>query len=405
MFQMKNTVRWICARRNICSIQSIWHENTPYKHVKIPIYTQGKLLSSISSKSGQTSDINLYRDIYKEVGYKSPFTSEEDLIILNELNSAKSVEQLIEVCGKLKATSVFEHIQKFGAFQCVEELLSVKKFDEKVVARLGKKIIKLVDQKINPPSNVTPQSDEKDVSLFHLENKNVSKMRGKISRSLKPKIKVQEYNSGMIQSIAVLKLSFYNISYTHVEKNTKKVLSWDSFSCFEKKDSAQHPKLHENIIRIVAQIPHADLYLIEEQLPIIPNRDISNLLNKVNVKQLQTALISLLNIRTFQTNIHKTNILEESENSESVNNCVHLINANVIYDLFDLRVGTERIGIYDRIFQGDSSLLKTDSCFYGTGINDNDYEIRNIDKYAKEHLSSTLMIAVGFKELMNTSSN
>ena len=105
-------------------------------------------------------------------------------------------------------------------------------------------------------------------------------MKGKISRSLKPKIKVQEFNSDMIQSIAVLKLSFYNISYTHMEKNTKKVLSWDSISCFEKKDSAQHPKFHENIIRIVAQIPHADLYLIEEQLPIIPNRDISNLLNK-----------------------------------------------------------------------------------------------------------------------------
>ena len=279
MFKINNTVRWICARRNICSIQIVCNENTPYKHVKIPIYTQRRPLSSISSKSGQTSDINLYREIYKEVGYKSPFTSEEDLIILNELNSAKSVDQLIGVCGKLKATSVFEHIQKFGVFQCVEELLSVKKFDEKVVARLGKKIIKSADQKINPPSNVTP-SDEKDVSPLHLENKNLSKMRGKISRSLKPKIKVQEYNSDMIQSIAVLKLSFYNISYTHMEKNTKKVLSWDSISCFEKKDSAQHPKFHENIIRIVAQIPHADLYLIEEQLPIIPNRDISNLLNK-----------------------------------------------------------------------------------------------------------------------------
>ena len=124
-------------------------------------------------------------------------------------------------------------------------------------------------------------------------------------------------------------------------------------------------------------------------------------------------MISLLNIRTFQTNIHKTNSLEESENSESVNNCVHLINANVIYDLFDLRVGTERVGIYDRIFQRDCGLLETDSCFYGTYIKDNDETMKlrdneiisNIDKYAKEHLSSTLMIAVGFKELMSTSSN
>ena len=120
-------------------------------------------------------------------------------------------------------------------------------------------------------------------------------------------------------------------------------------------------------------------------------------------------MISLLNIRTFQTNIHTTNSLEESENSESVNNCVHLINPNVIYDLFDLRVGTERVGIYDRIFQGDRCLLETDSCFYGTDIKDvkltrRDEIICNIDKYAKEHLSSTLMIAVGFKELMSTSS-
>lgn len=96
-----------------------------------------------------------------------------------------------------------------------------------------------------------------------------------------------------------------------------------------------------------------------------------------------------------------------------MNNCVHLINANVIYDLFDLRVGTERVGIYDRIFQRDCGLLETDSCFYGTYIKDNDETMKlrdneiisNIDKYAKEHLSSTLMIAVGFKELMSTSSN
>ena len=147
MFQMNNTVRWICARRNICSIQSVWHENTPYKHVKIPIYTQEKPNSSISSKSGQTSEINLYRDIYKEVGYKSPFTSEEDRIILNELNSAKSVDQLNDVCGKLKATSVFEHIQKFGSFQCVEELLSVKKFDEKVVSPSSLKTFDFLQRK------------------------------------------------------------------------------------------------------------------------------------------------------------------------------------------------------------------------------------------------------------------
>ena len=107
----------------------------------------------------------------------------------------------------------------------------------------------------------------------------------------------------------------------------------------------------------------------------------------------------------FQTNIHKTNSLEESENSESANNCVHLINPNVIYDLFELRIGTERVGIYDRIFQGDSCLLETDSCFDGTGKDKKDKIISNIDKYAKEHLSSTLMIAVGFIELMSASSN
>ena len=107
----------------------------------------------------------------------------------------------------------------------------------------------------------------------------------------------------------------------------------------------------------------------------------------------------------FQTNIHKTNSLEESENSESVNNCVHLINPNVIYDLFELRIGTERVGIYDRIFQGDSCLLETDSCFDGADKDKKDKIISNIDKYAKEHLSSTLMIAVGFIELMRASSN
>ena len=83
---------------------------------------------------------------------------------------------------------------------------------------------------------------------------------------MKPKLKSHDYLSDNIKSIVAIKLSYYHCSYAHMDKATKTILDWNSSECFEHSSaSTQHPKLYETALRIVREIPAADLYIIEEQ--------------------------------------------------------------------------------------------------------------------------------------------
>ena len=248
-------------------------------------YTQKKgFYTSLLAYSSVVRKTNLYKDIYKEIGYKSPFSDDENFLILKLVNES-SEKQLCEVTAKGKAASIFEHKQEHGIFSVVEELLSVKNFDEKVLERLGKKVIKLHSPK-----------DDNSAELSNLpcsEERRLEKIKTKLLKYINPKLKAPEYQSDIIKTIVGIKLTFYNLSYAHMDKTTENILSWDSVPCFEAKEDTQHPNLFHTALKITNQIPSADLYVFEEQLPMLNNKSDPNLMSKgISLKLRSTFLNS-----------------------------------------------------------------------------------------------------------------
>jgi len=216
----------------------------------------------------QKKQTNLYKDIYKEVGYKSPFDSDENNLILKTINEAKSAEQLSEFVAKPKAAVLFDHIKTHGEIKIVEELLSVKKFDDKILERLGKKILKSYVTK-DETKDCSETNSESEKSEMNKPNKL------KISKYIKPRLTKVVYQD--IESIVGIKISFYDITFTHLDTQKEQILSWDSLDSLGSKTASEHPRLFETATEIVSQIPNADLYFIEEQLPILQGKHQSNL--------------------------------------------------------------------------------------------------------------------------------
>jgi len=341
---------------------------------------------------------NLYKNIYKEIGYKSPFSNIENSLILKKLNEAKSEEELCLITAKPKASILFDHLQKHGVFNCVEELLSVKKFDEKVIERLGKKIIK-----------IGGRNEEDSDSSSKIEAKEHTRIKlkySKLMKNIRPRIKGEHYFSNDVQSIVGIKLSFYNFSYIHMDKNSKKILDWKTIDSFESKELTQHPKLYENIIRLVGQIPKADLYVIEEQLPILRNKVDSYFATKVNLLELQSALISILNIRKYQS--IPSNQCDADEDDDIIENCVYLMKQSVIDGIFDLKIGTERVGIQNKFFGENNCIFGENPhrAFLDFGFQEDSKQVmenfNTYSKYGKEHLATTLMMVAGLHDIIST---
>ena len=150
----------------------------------------------------------------------------------------------------------------------MEELLSVKKFDDRILERLGKKILK------SYVTNDETQNCSETISESEINKPNKSNKQ-KISKYIKPRLTKDVYQE--IESIVGVKISFYDITFTHLDTQKEQILSWDSLDSLGSKSASEHPRLFQTATEIVSQIPHADLYFIEEQLPILQGKNQANL--------------------------------------------------------------------------------------------------------------------------------
>ena len=282
MMYNRTAITAICHKVTFNSSLPLFLAHTKYsKHgvVHATIYLQKKrIFTSPIAYNQQYSKSNLYKDIYKEIGYKSPFTTDENLLILKTINAKKSQDELAELTAKTKAAPLFEHIQSHGEFKLVEELLSVKQFDEKVIERMGKKIIKLHDK--------DEKSFDGHLKSLSFENLKFKKAKNNLMKYMRPKLKPHDYLSPNIKSIVAIKLSYYQFCYAHLDTVTNTILDWNGSESFELKESTQHPKLYETALRIVREIPLADLYIIEEQqfqpkAKLNSNTDFEGMLTKI----------------------------------------------------------------------------------------------------------------------------
>ena len=254
-----------------CNLLSSASKNNQNKLYNVYNLVVSKRKFSSRHYLNQKKQTNLYKDIYKEVGYKSPFDSDENNLILKTINESKSAEKLSEFVAKPKAAVLFDHIKTHGEIKIVEELLSVKKFDDKILERLGKKILKsyVTKDETQECSEIISESGK-----FEINKPNKSDKQ-KISKYIKPRLTKDVYQD--IESIVGIKISFYDITFTHLDIQREQVLRWNSIDSLGTKSASEHPRLFETAVEIVSQIPNADLYFIEEQLPILQGKHQANM--------------------------------------------------------------------------------------------------------------------------------
>ena len=254
-----------------CNLLSSASKNNQNKLYNVYNLVVSKRKFSSRHYLNQKKQTNLYKDIYKKVGYKSPFDSDENNLILKTINESKSAEKLSEFVAKPKAAVLFDHIKTHGEIKIVEELLSVKKFDDKILERLGKKILKsyVTKDETQECSEIISESGKSEINKPNKSDKQ------KISKYIKPRLTKDVYQD--IESIVGIKISFYDITFTHLDIQREQVLSWNSIDSLGTKSASEHPRLFETAVEIVSQIPNADLYFIEEQLPILQGKHQANM--------------------------------------------------------------------------------------------------------------------------------
>ena len=225
-----------------------------------PAYLQKKYLTTSSNELiGLKTKEHVHKNIYKDIGYKAPFGPEESVLILQKLNSM-SEDELAKVSSKPNAAIIIKHREQYGEFGVVEEVLAAKNIDEKILERMGKKVIKYHWQ----------QDAEETVSNIESANKKkrMAEM-GSLLKGVKPKLPTDEYESDSVNAILGIKLSLQSLSYAYMDTKSKKILSWESIPVFDhfSKSHFEHPNLYSMALDIVNQLPtDADIFVFEEQL-------------------------------------------------------------------------------------------------------------------------------------------
>ena len=122
--------------------------------------------------------------------------------------------------------------------------------------------------------------------------------------------------------------------------------------------------------------------------------------------------MTLLNVR--QNDL--SSLLPHDENEKpfvKAANFVHFMKFNVINEMFELQVGTERVGIQSYLFGGgEDAIFNKHEAFEGitflSGFDTamDEYHKTNLyTKYAKEHLGITLLMVAAFHNSMRAISS
>ena len=123
-------------------------------------------------------------------------------------------------------------------------------------------------------------------------------------------------------------------------------------------------------------------------------------------------MVTLLNVRNCGVGAFSNENEDSDGYKETPANCVHLMKYNVIDDMFQLKIGTERVALQTRLFSGEDSIFKTHEAFKGITFFE-DFEtvmhkyLRSqlFTKYAKEHLGITLMMVAALHSSMTSMSS
>lgn len=318
--------------------------------------------SSLSKKTSVCPSRTFsFKNVYQVLSYSAPYSQEDKEVILNRINS-ESLEKLSKLISRPKANLIVNH----RPFEVPEQLLDLQGFDVKILELFLSKVFELESQ---------AETKKKKIRLDQ-------------PGQIKPKISKSFYRS-QVSTIVALSINLFSVAYVQMSVKEKEVQDWSCVKAFQLVDTKfskatfEHHNVYALSKDIVKKIPKGDIYVWEEFQGVIAKDSYRVLVSKLNAAVFQSSLVALLNAE-----------------SESKQNCCHVIKPSVIDSLFKLRVGMERVAVSDQL----SDIIK----FNEIKISEshwNKFVGCPISKVGKEQMGISLLVALGFNHIHLSESN
>eukprot|EP00092_Neocalanus_flemingeri_P018404 GFUD01019918.1.p1 GENE.GFUD01019918.1~~GFUD01019918.1.p1 ORF type:complete len:340 (-),score=74.55 GFUD01019918.1:24-1043(-) len=310
------------------------------------------------------------KDVYKVIGYQAPFEEDEKKEVLNKMNSLPEKE-LCNYTSKRFSKLINLHKEKNGPFLCVEQLMDMSKIEANHVEKICKSL--LVDLSL--------QTQEKK------EGKAANKPL--FSKGIIPKPDLKLFSSLADPTYVGVTVTLQGIAYTKIDKEN--LIEWSILPGVENPASQiafQHRKLFSMASEIVNHLPHADYYLFEDLISILPKDPYTAMKHKVNLIKLRTTLMTIL-----------------MEGKEKKNVGIHTVKPNVLDILFSLKVGSERTSMQEKLDQIISQNTLGENPFTLSVSQEAWTAYNECNSQGKEYLSGSLLKALAFKYLCEEAEN
>jgi len=326
------------------------------------------LLGARLSRSFHTSVVRfqLHKDVDKLNGYQAPFDEDQKKDILKKMNSLTEKE-LWPYATKQLSKQISEHRENNGQFSSIEKLLDLPNVRPPHLLKFCNKLL----------SNTSMKSLPENVPKMRAHRTSNRQFTG-----IYPKPDLKLWNSFENPRLVGISVNLQGITYAEID-SFRQHYGWDALPGVANPNSQitfQHRNLFDYALGIVDKIPEADYYLFEEPRTILPKDPYMK--HKVNLIKLRSTLMTIMMKRMHEKSV-----------------AIHTIKPAVLDDLFDLKVGSERISIknaLDRIITGS---VREDGQFI-VDISQNSWNHYNkCNNKGKEYLASSLLKALAFNHL------
>jgi len=308
-----------------------------------------------------------HKDVSKLNEYQAPFDEGQKHDILEKINTFTEKE-LGQYTTKRFSKQISDYKVNFGQFLSIEKLLDLPNVEPKNLLKLCNKLI-IYNSDQSLPEKFVPK-----MRAHRTSNRQFT--------GIYPTPDLKLWNSFENPRLVGISVNLQGITYAEID-SFRQHCGWAALPGVSNPNSQisfQHRNLFDYALGIVDEIPEADYYLFEEPRTILPKDPYMK--HKINLMKLRSTLMTIM-MRRVQADT----------------DTIHTIKPAVLDDLFDLKVGSERISIknaLDRIICGTD---REDSQFI-IDISQESWNYYNkCNNKGKEYLASSLLKALAFNHL------
>jgi len=327
------------------------------------------LLGAVVRRSFHSSPVTFQfvKDVYKVIGYEAPFSEDQKRKAVEKLNSLP-VTELFNHTTKKFSKLIDVHREKNGPFDCVEQLLDLPKVETSHVVKICNSLM----------SDLSPKTLEEKLAD---QKKKGNKPLFAMGIIPKPDLKLWEKIEN--PTIVGVSVTLEGIAYSKID-SLKTHSGWailPGIDNISSKLSFQQRNLFQIASEIVEKLPDADYYLFEELLPILPKDPYMK--HKVNLIKFRTTLITILMTKKADKQVG-----------------IHNIKANVLDNLFKLKVGNERTSVQDCLDTIITQTAEGNPFAMRMQISEEAWKTYNeCNAQGKEYLASALLKTLSFNHL------